>query len=50
MGTFMSRRGAQKAQADAHHQPGSEYSEGILKGAVIMLDKGKVVGLCVYIR
>ena len=35
-------RGAQKAKRTLLINPGSEYSEGILKGAVIVLDKGKV--------
>jgi len=35
-------RGAQKAKRTLLINPGSEYSEGILKGAVIMLEKGKV--------
>jgi Icc-related predicted phosphoesterase len=35
-------RGAQKAKRTLILNPGSEYSEGILKGAVIVLEKGKV--------
>jgi Icc-related predicted phosphoesterase len=35
-------RGAQKIKRTVCINPGSEYSEGILKGAVIMLEKGKV--------
>jgi Icc-related predicted phosphoesterase len=35
-------RGAQKLKRTLTINPGSEYSEGILKGAVIMLEKGKV--------
>lgn len=35
-------RGAQKIKRTLTINPGSEYSEGILKGAVIVLDKGKV--------
>ncbi len=35
-------RGAQKAGRTVMINPGSEYSEGILKGAVVMLDKKKV--------
>jgi len=35
-------RGAQKAKRTLLINPGSEYSEGILKGAVIVLEKGKV--------
>jgi uncharacterized protein len=35
-------RGAQKAKRTLLINPGSEYSEGILKGAVIILEKGKV--------
>ncbi len=35
-------RGAQKVKRTLTINPGSEYSEGILKGAVIMLEKGKV--------
>jgi hypothetical protein len=35
-------RGAQKAGRTLLINPGSEYSEGILKGVVIMLDKKKV--------
>lgn len=35
-------RGAQKVKRTLIINPGSEYSEGILKGAVIMLEKGKV--------
>jgi hypothetical protein len=35
-------RGAQKAGRTLMINPGSEYSEGILKGVVIMLDKKKV--------
>jgi Icc-related predicted phosphoesterase len=35
-------RGAQKAGHTLLINPGSEYSEGILKGAVIILEKGKV--------
>lgn len=35
-------RGAQKIKRTLIINPGSEYSEGILKGAVIVLDNGKV--------
>jgi len=35
-------RAAQKAKHTLLINPGSEYSEGILKGAVIVLEKGKV--------
>jgi len=35
-------RGAQKIKRTLIVNPGSEYSEGILKGAVIVLEKGKV--------
>ncbi len=35
-------RGAQKIRRTLILNPGSEYSEGILKGVVIMLEKGKV--------
>ncbi len=35
-------RGAQKAKRTLLINPGSEYSEGILKGVLIMLDKKKV--------
>ena len=35
-------RGAQKAGRTLLLNPGSEYSEGILKGVVIMFNKGKV--------
>lgn len=35
-------RGAQKIKRTLIVNPGSEYSEGILKGAVIILEKGKV--------
>ncbi|HEX2997755.1 MAG TPA: metallophosphoesterase [Anaerolineales bacterium] len=35
-------RGAQKVKKTLTINPGSEYSEGILKGAVIILEKGKV--------
>lgn len=35
-------RGAQKLKKTLTINPGSEYSEGILKGAVIMLEKNKV--------
>ena len=35
-------RGAQKAGRTLMINPGSEYSEGILKGVVVMLDKKKV--------
>ncbi len=35
-------RGAQKAKRTLLINPGSEYSEGILKGVVIILEKGKV--------
>jgi Icc-related predicted phosphoesterase len=35
-------RGAQKVKRTLIINPGSEYSEGILKGAMIVLDKGKV--------
>jgi Icc-related predicted phosphoesterase len=35
-------RGAQKIKRTLIINPGSEYSEGILKGVVIVLDKGKV--------
>ena len=35
-------RGAQKIKRTLVINPGSEYSEGILKGVVIILDKGKV--------
>ena len=35
-------RGAQKLKRTLTINPGSEYSEGILKGAVIVLEKGKV--------
>ncbi|HQJ98168.1 MAG TPA: phosphoesterase [Thermoleophilia bacterium] len=35
-------RGAQKAGRTLLINPGSEYSEGILKGALIMLDKKKI--------
>jgi Icc-related predicted phosphoesterase len=35
-------RGAQKAKHTLLINPGSEYSEGILKGVVIALEKGKV--------
>jgi Icc-related predicted phosphoesterase len=36
-------RGAQKIKRTLIINPGSEYSEGILKGAVIVLEKGKVI-------
>lgn len=35
-------RGVQKVKRTTILNPGSEYSEGILKGAVIVLEKGKV--------
>lgn len=35
-------RGAQKIKRTIVINPGSEYSEGILKGAVVILEKGKV--------
>jgi len=35
-------RGAQKVKRTLIVNPGSEYSEGILKGALIVLEKGKV--------
>jgi len=35
-------RGAQKVKKTLIINPGSEYSEGILKGAMIILEKGKV--------
>ncbi|HLB65250.1 MAG TPA: hypothetical protein VJJ46_10445, partial [Anaerolineales bacterium] len=35
-------RGAQKVRRTLIVNPGSEYSEGILKGVVIVLEKGKV--------
>ncbi len=35
-------RGAQKAGRTLMINPGSEYSEGILKGVVVMLDKKKI--------
>ena len=35
-------RGVQKIRKTTIINPGSEYSEGILKGVVIMLEKGKV--------
>jgi Icc-related predicted phosphoesterase len=35
-------RGAQKIRRSLIINPGSEYSEGILKGAAIILEKGKV--------
>jgi hypothetical protein len=35
-------RGAQKIKKTLIINPGSEYSEGILKGAMIVLEKGKV--------
>lgn len=35
-------RGAQKVKKSLIINPGSEYSEGILKGAVIVLEKGKI--------
>jgi Icc-related predicted phosphoesterase len=35
-------RGAQKIKRTIVINPGSEYSEGILKGAVVVLEKGKV--------
>lgn len=35
-------RGAQKVKRTLIINPGSEYSEGILKGAMIVLEKGKV--------
>jgi uncharacterized protein len=35
-------RGAQKVKRTLLINPGSEYSEGILKGAMIVLEKGKV--------
>jgi Icc-related predicted phosphoesterase len=35
-------RGAQKIKRTLIINPGSEYSEGILKGAIIVLEKGKV--------
>lgn len=35
-------RGAQKVKKTLIINPGSEYSEGILKGAMIVLEKGKV--------
>ncbi|MEW6566905.1 MAG: metallophosphoesterase [Chloroflexota bacterium] len=35
-------RGAQKVKRTLILNPGSEYSEGILKGVVVMLEKGKV--------
>lgn len=35
-------RGAQKVKRTLILNPGSEYSEGILKGVVVMIEKGKV--------
>jgi Icc-related predicted phosphoesterase len=35
-------RGAQKVKRTLIINPGSEYSEGILKGVVVVLDKMKV--------
>jgi uncharacterized protein len=35
-------RGAQKLKRTLTINPGSEYSEGVLKGAVLLLEKGKV--------
>jgi hypothetical protein len=35
-------RGAQKVGRTLLINPGSEYSEGILKGVVIMFNKGKI--------
>jgi Icc-related predicted phosphoesterase len=35
-------RGVQKIRKTTIINPGSEYSEGILKGVVLMLEKGKV--------
>ena len=35
-------RGAQKSGRTLMINPGSEYSEGILKGVVVMLDKKKI--------
>lgn len=35
-------RGAQKVKKTLIINPGSEYSEGILKGTVVVLEKGKV--------
>ena len=35
-------RGAQKVKRTLILNPGSEYSEGILKGVVVIIDKGKV--------
>jgi Predicted phosphoesterases, related to the Icc protein len=35
-------RGVQKIGKTTIINPGSEYSEGILKGVVVMLDKGKI--------
>jgi Icc-related predicted phosphoesterase len=35
-------RGAQKAKRTMLINPGSEYSEGILKGVVVVLERGKV--------
>jgi len=35
-------RGVQKIRKTTIINPGSEYSEGILKGVVIVLEKGKV--------
>jgi uncharacterized protein len=35
-------RGAQKLKKTTIINPGSEYSEGILKGVIVILDKGKV--------
>jgi Icc-related predicted phosphoesterase len=35
-------RGAQKIKHTLIVNPGSEYSEGILKGAVIILEKNKI--------
>jgi Icc-related predicted phosphoesterase len=36
-------RGAQKVKRTLILNPGSEYSEGILKGVVVVLEKGKVL-------
>ena len=35
-------RGAQKAGRPLMINPGSEYSEGVLKGVVLILQKGKL--------
>ncbi len=42
-------RGVQKIKKTTIINPGSEYSEGVLKGVVLILNKGKLQGLCLYV-